>query len=81
MGVITHCGVKYLEGQISDGNSALSDAEKFADELSEVVLALDQQVGRLFHSDVEFFGLEIFFPSHHDEELVCYFDIPLQLKL
>ena len=45
------------------------------------MLALDKQVGRLFHSDIEFLGLEIFFASNYDEELVCYLDVPLQLKL
>ena len=45
------------------------------------MLALDQQIGCLFHSDVELLALVVFLALHHDEELVRDVDIPLQLKL
>ena len=45
------------------------------------MLALDQQIGCLFHSDVELLALVVFLALHHDEKLVRDVDIPLQLKL
>ena len=81
LGVVTHGGVKYLEREVPYRYCSLLNAEQLTDKLPEVVLALDQQVGCLFHSDVELLALVVFLALHHDEELVRDVDIPLQLKL
>ena len=81
MGVVTAGRIKYFEGEVTDRDSPLLNTKKFAHELSEIMLALDQQVSCLFHSYVEFFRLKVLVSSHYNEEFVWYVDVPLQLKL
>ena len=81
LGVVTAGRVKYFEGEVTDRDSPLLNTKKFAHELSEIMLALDQQVSCLFHSYVEFFRLKVLVSSHYNEEFVWYVDVPLQLKL
>ena len=81
LGVVTAGRIKYFEGEVTDCYRPLLNAKKFAHELSEIMLALDQQVSCLFHSYVEFFRLKVLFSSHYNEEFVGYVDVPLKLEL
>jgi hypothetical protein len=56
--------------QVSQRDASLLDTEDLADELSPVVIALDQQVGGLLHCDVHFFALVLLVTLHHDEQFV-----------
>ena len=81
MRVVTAGRIKYFEGEVTDCYGPLLNAKKFAHELSEIMLALDQQVSCLFHSYVEFFRLKVLFSSHYNEEFVGYVDVSLKLEL
>ena len=81
LGVVTAGRIKYFEGEVTNRNSPLLNTKKFAHELSEIMLALDQQVSCLFHSYVEFFRLKVLFSSHYNEEFVGYVDVSLKLEL
>ena len=81
LGVVTAGRIKYFEGEVTDCYRPLLNAKKFAHELSEIMLALDQQVSCLFHSYVEFLRLKVLFSSHYNEEFVGYVDVPLKLEL
>ena len=81
LGVVAAGRIKYFEGEVTDRDSPLLNTKEFAHELSEIMLALDQQVSCLFHSYVEFFRLKVLFSSHYNEEFVGYVDVSLKLEL